>query len=43
MLAAATEFSEQRPDLWPNISRDFYQLHDRGANWTEATEGSPGV
>jgi hypothetical protein len=43
MLAAATDFSERRPDLWPNISRDFYQLHDRGPNWAEATEGSPGV
>jgi hypothetical protein len=43
MLAAATDFSERRPELWPNISRDFWQLHDRGANWAEATEGSPGV
>jgi hypothetical protein len=43
MLAAATDFSSQRPDLWPNISHDFYQLHDRGPNWAEATEGSASV
>ena len=43
MLAAATDFSERRPDLWPNISREFWQLHDRGSNWAEATEGSPAV
>ena len=23
VLAAATDFSEQRPALWPNISREF--------------------
>jgi hypothetical protein len=43
VLAAATDFSERRPDLWPNISREFWQLHDHGPNWAEATEGSPGV
>jgi hypothetical protein len=43
MMAAATDFSERRPELWPNISREFWRLHDRGSNWAEATEGSPGV
>ena len=43
MMAAATDFSERRPELWPNISREFWQLHDRGPNWAEATEGSPAV
>jgi hypothetical protein len=43
MLAAATDFSERRPQLWPNISPEFWQLHDRGPNWAEATEGSPSV
>ena len=43
MLAAATDFSERRPELWPNISPEFWQLHDRGPNWAEATEGSPSV
>jgi hypothetical protein len=43
VLAAAIDFSERRPDLWPNISREFWRLHDHGANWAEATEGSPAV
>ena len=43
MMAAATDFSERRPELWPNISREFWQLHDHGPNWAEATEGSPAV
>jgi Polyketide cyclase / dehydrase and lipid transport len=43
VLAAATDFSERRSDLWPNINREFWQLHDHGPNWAEATEGSPGV
>jgi Polyketide cyclase / dehydrase and lipid transport len=43
VLAAATDFSERRPELWPNTDREFWQLHERGPNWAEATEGSPGV
>ena len=43
MMEAATDFTERRPELWPNISREFWQLHDRGPNWAEATEGSPAV
>jgi Polyketide cyclase / dehydrase and lipid transport len=43
MLAAATDFSERRPELWPNISREFWKVHERGPNWAVVTEGSPGV
>ena len=43
VLAAAIDFSERRPELWPNISREFWRLHDHGENWAEATEGSPAV
>jgi hypothetical protein len=43
ILAAATDFGERRPDVWPNISREFWQLHGCGPNWAEATEGSPAV
>jgi hypothetical protein len=43
VMAAATDFTERRPEFWPNISREFWQLHDRGPNWAEATEGSPAV
>ncbi|HEX6509356.1 MAG TPA: SRPBCC family protein [Chloroflexota bacterium] len=40
VLAAATDFSERRPDLWPNISRRFYEVHETGQTWADATEGS---
>ena len=43
MMEAATDFSERRPESWPNISREFWQVHDHGPNWAEATEGSPAV
>jgi hypothetical protein len=41
MMEEATDFTERRPELWQNISREFWQWHDRGPNWAEATEGSP--
>lgn len=40
VLAAAVDFSERRPELWPNISRRFYRVHDTGESWAEVTEGS---
>jgi len=40
VLAAAADFSERRPDLWPNLSRRYYKVHERGDTWAEATEGS---
>ena len=43
VMAAATDFSESRPEWWPNISREFWQLHDQGRDWAEATEGSAAV
>jgi hypothetical protein len=40
IVEAATDFSDRRPDLWPNISRRYYQVHERGDTWAEVTEGS---
>lgn len=40
ILAAAADFSERRPDIWPNVSRRYYKVHDQGENWCECTEGS---
>jgi hypothetical protein len=40
VLAAASDFSERRPDVWPNISRRFYKVHEQGEGWCECTEGS---
>ena len=40
VLAAAADFSDRRPELWPNLSRRYYKVHERGDTWAEATEGS---
>ena len=39
VFAAITDFSDDRPRLWPNIGRDVYKLHGEGENWAECTEG----
>jgi hypothetical protein len=38
--AAITDFSERRPDWWPNLSRKFYVVHAQGDNWADCTEGT---
>jgi polyketide cyclase/dehydrase/lipid transport protein len=40
IIAAAADFSDRRPEIWPNISRRYYEVHERGDTWAEATEGS---
>jgi len=39
-IAALTDFSGRRPELWPNLDAGFYKLHDRGETWAEVTEGT---
>jgi hypothetical protein len=39
-LAALTDFSERRPELWPNLDTRFYRLHELGDTWAEVTEGT---
>ena len=39
-IAALTEFSDRRPELWPNLDAKFFKLHDRGETWAEVTEGT---
>lgn len=40
VLAAATNFGERRPELWPNSSREHFQVHEVGDDWAEVTEGT---
>jgi hypothetical protein len=40
ILAAARDFSDRRPELWPMISRHFYKVHAAGGTWADVTEGS---
>jgi len=40
VLAALTDFSPSRAEVWPNIDSDHFKLHDQGPGWAEVTEGS---
>ncbi len=40
ILAAATDFSERRPDIWPAITRKQYHVFDRGETWADVEEGT---
>jgi hypothetical protein len=40
VLDAATDFSERRPRLWPNIDARAYRVHSVAVGRAEVTEGS---
>ena len=39
-VAALTDFSPARADLWPNVDAQHLRVHKIGADWAEVTEGS---
>src|SRR5918911_4838984 len=39
VLAAATDFSERRPEIWSGIEPKRYQIHALGESSAEVTEG----
>ena len=39
-VAALTDFSERRTELWPNLDAKYYRLHELGDSWAEVTEGT---
>jgi hypothetical protein len=39
VLAAARDFSERRPKLWPNVKAKHFVVHDEGADFADVTEG----
>ena len=43
VIGALTDFSGQRLELWPNIDRKYYQVHEVSRTSAEVTEGSRGV
>lgn len=43
LLAAATDFSERRPDLWPTITGNKYRVFSIGDQTAEAEEGTTPV
>jgi hypothetical protein len=40
VVAALTDFSKRRPEIWPGLDPSRYQLHELGATWAVVTEGS---
>ena len=40
VVAALTDFSDARPSIWPSLAPDHYEVHDRGEDWAEVTEGA---
>jgi polyketide cyclase/dehydrase/lipid transport protein len=40
VLAALTDFSDRRPDLWPTLARHYYKVLQVGPTSADVTEGS---
>jgi hypothetical protein len=40
--AALLDFSEHRPELWPGLPRDQYEIYEIGDTWAEIREGYRG-
>jgi hypothetical protein len=40
--AALLDFSERRPDLWPGLPADQYEVYEVGDTWAEIREGYRG-
>jgi hypothetical protein len=39
---ALLDFSERRPELWPGLPRDQYEVYEVGDTWAEIREGYRG-
>ncbi len=39
-IAALTDFSQRRPELWPNLDTRYFRLHELGDTWAVVTEGT---
>jgi len=40
VLDAARDFSERRAVVWPNVKLRYLEVHARGGNFAEVTEGT---
>ncbi len=40
--AALLDFSDRRPELWPGLPRDQYEVYEVGNTWAEVREGYRG-
>lgn len=39
-IAALTDFSARRPQLWPGLDAKFFKVHELHGTWAEVTEGT---
>jgi hypothetical protein len=40
VIAAARDFTDRRPDLWPQLDRSYYEVHEVGEGHAVITEGT---
>ncbi len=40
VLEAASDFSDRRADVWPNVKARHIEVHESGENFAEVTEGT---
>jgi hypothetical protein len=40
VLVALTDFTERRPDLWPGLAREYYEVYSKGETSADVREGS---
>ncbi|MFF0390548.1 hypothetical protein ACFYS8_17930 [Kitasatospora sp. NPDC004615] len=40
VLTVLTDFSPARPDAWPTIDAEHFEVHGTGEGWAEVTEGT---
>jgi len=40
VIAALTDFTGRRTELWPNIDPAKYRIHEVGPDWARVTEGN---
>ena len=40
VLAAAVDFSDRRPEIWPNVSTALMTVHELGSTSADVTEGT---
>lgn len=40
VIGAMVDFSERRPEIWPNLTAHLYRLHELGAGTADVTEGT---
>jgi hypothetical protein len=40
VVAALTDFSERRTDIWPGLSSEYYEVYSVGDTWAEVREGN---